>query len=76
MVGEYAAHYCEFAFEIISSMIAFLFCMDSKTTIDRELDQILYGSHKDCGVCEGQSSYVKLEQASYHKYKGSDLDGL
>eukprot|EP00566_Odontella_aurita_P019963 CAMPEP_0113528598 /NCGR_PEP_ID=MMETSP0015_2-20120614/1931_1 /TAXON_ID=2838 /ORGANISM="Odontella" /LENGTH=291 /DNA_ID=CAMNT_0000427143 /DNA_START=191 /DNA_END=1063 /DNA_ORIENTATION=- /assembly_acc=CAM_ASM_000160 len=51
MVGEVPAHYLEFAFEIISSLIAFWFCMDNKFVAAKEIGLILYGSHRDCNIC-------------------------
>ena len=44
MVGEVPAHYFEFAFEIVSSMIAFMFCMDNRSVAENEIIAILYGS--------------------------------
>lgn len=55
MVGEVLAHYFEFCFEIISSMIAFWFCMDNKNVAEHESGLILYGSHKDCNICGAKS---------------------
>mmetsp|Transcript_15376 Transcript_15376/g.30833 ORF Transcript_15376/g.30833 Transcript_15376/m.30833 type:complete len:446 (+) Transcript_15376:46-1383(+) len=54
-VGERLAHYCEFAFEIISALITFWFCVDNKFLADREIDQIMYGDHRDCAVCHSKS---------------------
>lgn len=51
MKGEITAHYCEFTFQIISSMITFWFTLDNMFIADDELAQILYGSHEDCKVC-------------------------
>jgi len=52
MVGEVAAHYLEFTFEIISSIIVFCFCVDNKFVCGREIGDILYGAHKDCRLCK------------------------
>jgi hypothetical protein len=54
-VGERLAHYCEFTFEIISALITFWFCVDNKFIADREIDQIMYGDHRDCAVCHSKS---------------------
>ena len=42
-LGEKNAHYCEFAFEIISSLVTFVFCVDNKIVADNELQRLLYG---------------------------------
>mmetsp|Transcript_28628 Transcript_28628/g.34869 ORF Transcript_28628/g.34869 Transcript_28628/m.34869 type:complete len:326 (-) Transcript_28628:176-1153(-) len=55
MVGEVPAHYCEFAFEIVSSAIVFWFCMDNKVVADEEIGSILYGKHRDCRICYAKS---------------------
>ena len=55
MAGEVPAHYFEFFFEIISSFIAFWFCMDNKSVAENEIGLILYGSHADCGICSAKS---------------------
>jgi hypothetical protein len=46
-LGEKPAHYCEFAFEIISAVVTFLFCIDSKFVIDHEIDSILFTDDGD-----------------------------
>eukprot|EP00606_Chrysophyceae_sp_TOSAG23-5_P000864 GSChrysophyteH2.ASY1.ANO1.631.1 assembled CDS len=51
MVGEVPAHYCEFLFEIISSIITCWFAMDNMFIADEELHAILYGDHADCKIC-------------------------
>ena len=51
MAGEVPAHYCEFTFEIISSMITCWFAMDNMFIADEELSMILFGDHSDCIVC-------------------------
>lgn len=51
MIGEVPAHYLEFAFEIISSIIVFWFCVDNKFLCGKEIGDILYGTHKDCRIC-------------------------
>ena len=51
MVGETRAHYCEFTFQICSSLIAFWFTLDNMLIADEELAQILFGNHEDCKVC-------------------------
>lgn len=56
MQGEVPAHYFEFGFEIISSMIAFWFCMDNKRVAEQEIGLILYGSHADCQICDAKSN--------------------
>ena len=60
MVGEAAAHYLEFIFSIISSLITFWFTMDNKFIADKEIGQILYGNHQDCRLCADQSiQYIR-----------------
>ena len=60
MVGEAAAHYLEFLFSIISSLITFWFTMDNKFIADKEVGQILYGRHQDCRLCADQSiQYIR-----------------
>ena len=39
--GEVAAHYMEFAFEILSSLVTFWFCMDNKLLADTQTVQLL-----------------------------------
>ena len=51
MAGEVPAHYCEFLFEIISSMITCWFAIDNMLTAEEELHSILYGDHTDCKIC-------------------------
>eukprot|EP00586_Coscinodiscus_wailesii_P017693 CAMPEP_0172504032 /NCGR_PEP_ID=MMETSP1066-20121228/174744_1 /TAXON_ID=671091 /ORGANISM="Coscinodiscus wailesii, Strain CCMP2513" /LENGTH=266 /DNA_ID=CAMNT_0013280025 /DNA_START=334 /DNA_END=1135 /DNA_ORIENTATION=+ len=55
MVGEVASHYCEFAFEVVSSGIVFWFCMDNKVVADEEIGLILYGKHDGCRICGAKS---------------------
>ena len=45
-IGERSAHYCEFAFEIISALITFWFCMDNKLVADETIRMIV-----DNGQC-------------------------
>ena len=56
MIGEVPAHYLEFSFGIISSLIAFAFCMDNKFVCKKEIGQILYGTHVDCTICRANST--------------------
>ncbi|CAB9504015.1 expressed unknown protein [Seminavis robusta] len=82
MRGEVLAHYCEFIFEIISSLIAFFFCLENKFIADKEIGFILYGTHNDglgCHICHDQS--IQFEQtyflpphnSNYHHHqKGLD----
>lgn len=56
MIGEVPAHYLEFSFGIISSLIAFWFCMDNKFVCGKEIGQILYGTHRDCNICVANSN--------------------
>mmetsp|Transcript_19935 Transcript_19935/g.31108 ORF Transcript_19935/g.31108 Transcript_19935/m.31108 type:complete len:306 (+) Transcript_19935:237-1154(+) len=56
MIGEVPAHFLEFAFGIISSLIAFAFCMDNKFVCKKEIGQILYGTHIDCTICRASST--------------------
>eukprot|EP00577_Skeletonema_sp_RCC1716_P018706 CAMPEP_0113423454 /NCGR_PEP_ID=MMETSP0013_2-20120614/29032_1 /TAXON_ID=2843 ORGANISM="Skeletonema costatum, Strain 1716" /NCGR_SAMPLE_ID=MMETSP0013_2 /ASSEMBLY_ACC=CAM_ASM_000158 /LENGTH=269 /DNA_ID=CAMNT_0000311325 /DNA_START=258 /DNA_END=1063 /DNA_ORIENTATION=- /assembly_acc=CAM_ASM_000158 len=44
MIGEVPAHFLEFTFGIISSLIGFAFCMDNKFVCKKEIGQILYGT--------------------------------
>ena len=62
MVGEVPAHFLEFSFEIISSLIAFWFCMDNKLVADKEIGMILYGNHEeDCTICNNQITEFALD---------------
>lgn len=66
MVGEVPGHFLEFSFEIISSLIAFWFCMDNKFVADKEIGLILYGSHQeDCQICENQATEFALDHNDY-----------
>ena len=55
MIGEVPAHFLEFTFGIISSLIGFAFCMDNKFVCKKEIGQILYGTHIDCTICRASS---------------------
>ena len=46
-IGEKAAHYCEFSFEIISAVITFWFCMDNKLIADETIRTIV-DNHDHC----------------------------
>lgn len=69
MVGEKLAHYCEFSFEIMSAAIVFWFCVDNKVVADREIDEIMYGDHRDCAVCHIKS--VELQNLRSHSAMSS-----
>ena len=56
MIGEVPAHFLEFSFGIISSLINFAFCMDNKFVCKKEIGAILYGTHIDCNICRANSS--------------------
>lgn len=45
--GEQAAHYCEFAFEILSAGITFWFCMDNKLHCDQQTMSIMLGDERE-----------------------------
>ena len=53
---EEYAHYWEFSFNIISSMVTFWFCMDNRFVAEMEVGQILYGEHKNCNLCKTRVS--------------------
>ena len=63
MRGEVSAHYCEFTFQIISSLITFWFTLDNMFIADDELAQILYGNHEDCKVC---ATHTEPAAATHH----------
>ena len=72
MIGETLGHFLEFSFEIISSLIAFWFCMDNKFVADKEIGTILYGVHKDdCQICEGQMTEFALDHNG--QYNNTDI---
>jgi len=52
MVGEAAAHYFEFVFEIVSSMIVFWFTIDGKVMVDKEIEGIFYRASHDLNNAE------------------------
>eukprot|EP00931_Biecheleriopsis_adriatica_P056927 TRINITY_DN33767_c0_g1_i1.p1 TRINITY_DN33767_c0_g1~~TRINITY_DN33767_c0_g1_i1.p1 ORF type:complete len:269 (+),score=36.09 TRINITY_DN33767_c0_g1_i1:100-906(+) len=45
-VGEPAAHYFEFIFEILSAGVSFCFCMDNKFLCDRSINKLLDDQQK------------------------------
>ena len=49
-IGEKAAHYCEFSFEIISALITFWFCMDNKLVADETVRTIVDDHNNCCNV--------------------------
>eukprot|EP00538_Stauroneis_constricta_P004749 CAMPEP_0119554674 /NCGR_PEP_ID=MMETSP1352-20130426/7083_1 /TAXON_ID=265584 /ORGANISM="Stauroneis constricta, Strain CCMP1120" /LENGTH=450 /DNA_ID=CAMNT_0007601289 /DNA_START=172 /DNA_END=1524 /DNA_ORIENTATION=+ len=49
---EEYAHYWEFAFNILTSLVTFWFCMDNRFVAEMEIGQILYGQHKNCNLCQ------------------------
>jgi len=57
--AEKAAHFFEFAFNIASAFVTFWFCMDNRFEADKEIMEILYGTHRDCVHC--RSAYDDLE---------------
>ena len=56
MIGEVPAHFLEFTFGVISSLIGFAFCMDNTFVCKEEIGQILYGNHIDCNICRASST--------------------
>mmetsp|Transcript_11010 Transcript_11010/g.24288 ORF Transcript_11010/g.24288 Transcript_11010/m.24288 type:complete len:305 (-) Transcript_11010:379-1293(-) len=71
MVGEVPAHYLEFTFGIISSLIAFWFCMDNKIMCGKEIGEILYGTHNQCNICVDNSnefSETYLNKSRLNRY--------
>ena len=48
--GEQAAHYCEFAFEILSSGVTFWFCMDNKLLCDQQIMSIMLADERDIRI--------------------------
>ena len=74
MVGEPLGHFFEFAFEIISSLIAFWFCMDNKYIADKEIGLILYGKHHDeeCQICEDKAGEFALQHNSNNNDNSSN----
>jgi len=73
MVGEPLGHFLEFAFEIISSLIAFWFCMDNKYIADKEIGLILYGKRHDeeCQICEDKAGEFALEHNGNNNKSGN-----
>ena len=49
--SEKTAHYFEFTFGILSSLVTFWFCMDNRFEAESEIMLILYGNHRDCLNC-------------------------
>ena len=50
-VGEVLAHFCEFSFEVFSSLTLVWFALNNMHIADQELVRILFGDHEDCDVC-------------------------
>jgi len=68
--GETLAHYLEFSFEIISAAITFWFTVDNKVVADKEIDEIMYGDHRDCAVCHTRS--VEMTKTRTNRYVSTD----
>jgi len=73
-LGEKPAHYCEFTFEIISALITFWFCLDNKFVADREIDEIMYGDHRDCAICHSKSVEMSDMRSSARIQSAETLD--
>jgi hypothetical protein len=52
---EEAAHYFEFGFNISTCLVTFWFCMDNRFLAELEMGQILFGIHRDCGLCKSNA---------------------
>lgn len=65
-----AAHYLEFSFNIIVSLITFWFCMDNRFLAQMEIGQILYGRHENCIFCQirGNEMEKQLQNSAQMKH--------
>ncbi|KAL3784164.1 hypothetical protein ACHAW5_007049 [Stephanodiscus triporus] len=76
MIGEVPAHFLEFSFAIISSLITFWFCMDNKFVCGKEIGEVLYGTHEYCNICDASSreftgTYLRSSSSKGEKNYGS-----
>ena len=69
-----AAHYLEFTFNIIVSLITFWFCMDNRFVAQMEIGQILYGRHQNCIFCQirGNEMEEQLKNSAQMQYMFGD----
>ena len=69
-----AAHYLEFTFNIIVSLITFWFCMDNRFVAQMEIGQILYGRHQNCIFCQirGNEMEEQLKNSAKMQYMFGD----
>ncbi|KAL9180478.1 hypothetical protein ACHAXT_010931 [Thalassiosira profunda] len=76
MAGEVPAHYLEFTVGIISSLIAFCFCLDNKFVCAKEIGEILFGTHHHCTTCNANSSeFVQIRKNSLSRYGSLNTRG-
>lgn len=72
-----AAHYLEFSFNIIISLVTFWFCMDSRFMSQMEIGQILYGKHQNCIFCQMRTNDLESQMQRSSKFQNmfGDPDG-
>jgi Thioredoxin len=69
---EAAAHYLEFTFNIVVSLITFWFCMDNRFVAQMEIGQILYGRHQNCIFCQIRGTEAVNTSKKWNSLLGGD----
>jgi len=69
-IGQHAAaHYLEFSFNIVVSLVTFWFCLDNRFMAQMEIAQILYGKHQNCIFCQIRSNDLSAQMQSNERYQ-------